>query len=90
MCRSGPAWLEGRLGWAEEPGGQVAPAFEWYGSPALDYACPGWLAGWLAGWLQVLLLNYFGGSQNRKVAEMSDEELVEQVRRSCTASCTVY
>jgi hypothetical protein len=44
---------------------------------------------WLAVWLQVLLLNYFGGSQNRKVAEMSDEELVEQVRRICTASCTV-
>ena len=32
-----------------------------------------------SGWLQVLLLNYFGGAQNRKVAEMSDEELVEQV-----------
>jgi oxygen-dependent protoporphyrinogen oxidase len=29
---------------------------------------------------QVLLLNYFGGVKNRKVAEMSDDELVEQVR----------
>ncbi|KAL4855297.1 Protoporphyrinogen oxidase [Chlorella vulgaris] len=28
---------------------------------------------------QVLLLNYFGGVKNRKVAEMSDDELVEQV-----------
>lgn len=28
---------------------------------------------------QVLLLNYFGGAQNRKVAEMSEEALVEQV-----------
>ncbi|PSC75640.1 Protoporphyrinogen oxidase chloroplastic [Micractinium conductrix] len=28
---------------------------------------------------QVLLLNYFGGAQNRKVAEMSDDELVAQV-----------
>jgi hypothetical protein len=29
---------------------------------------------------QVLLLSYFGGAQNRRVADMSDEELVEQVR----------
>jgi hypothetical protein len=28
---------------------------------------------------QVLLLSYFGGAQNRRVADMSDEELVEQV-----------
>ena len=38
-------------------------------------------------WLQVLLLNYFGGAQNRKVAEMSEEELVAQVRCMRTACC---
>lgn len=32
---------------------------------------------------QVLLLSYFGGAQNRKVADMSEDELVAQVGQGC-------
>ena len=48
----------------------------------LDSLC---MAGLGAGlcWVQVLLLNYIGGVQNRKVADMSEDALVAQVGAGC-------